>query len=129
MMLAVAMVLASMTMGVANARDWKTNDGKEPFMVRFSQLSAYLGLAPSQMEEVHEINDLFKRQQRESMGKGIERRDDGLRKAIYGNLKLMKGVLAPQQYRKYVTLLNVTNNNNRLIGATAIEGSYLAENK
>lgn len=38
-----------------------------------------------------------------------------MHQAVYGNLKLMKQVLTPDQYRKYVTLLNVTNNNNRAL--------------
>ena len=42
-------------------------------------------------------------------------RDKKMRQAVYGNLKLMKKVLTPEQYRKYVILLNVTNNNNRTL--------------
>ena len=42
-------------------------------------------------------------------------RDKKMRQAVYGNLKLMKKVLTPEQYRKYVVLLNVTNNNNRTL--------------
>ena len=38
-----------------------------------------------------------------------------MRQAVYGNLKLMREALNEDQYRKYVTLLNVTNNNNRMM--------------
>ena len=37
--------------------------------------------------------------------------------------------LTADQYRKYVILLNVTNNNNRLTGAVTFTDIYLAENK
>ena len=45
----------------------------------------------------------------------VSGRDKKMRQAVYGNLKLMKKVLTPEQYRKYVVLLNVTNNNNRTL--------------
>lgn len=41
----------------------------------------------------------------------------------------MKSALSDNQYRKYVTLLNVTNNNNRLTGAVTFTDIYLADNK
>ena len=48
--------------------------------------------------------------------------------AVYGNLKLMKKALSPDQYRKYVTLLNITNNNNRTLGVNTFPEVYLADN-
>ena len=53
--------------------------------------------------------------QGESLRASEKMRDKKMRQAVYGNLKLMKKVLTPDQYRKYVTLLNVTNNNNRAL--------------
>ena len=41
----------------------------------------------------------------------------------------MKKVLNTEQYRKYVALINVTNNNNRLSGFDVVPDSYLADNK
>ena len=102
---------------------------KEPFAVEFSRLSSYLGLAPYQMEEVLNINDYFVQEQRKSLSKDLKRQDERLQKAVYGNLKLMKEALTADQYRKYVILLNVTNNNNRLTGAVTFTDIYLAENK
>ena len=61
--------------------------------------------------------------------KDLKRQDERLQKAVYGNLKLMKEALTADQYRKYVILLNVTNNNNRLTGAVTFTDIYLAENK
>ena len=97
--------------------------------VEFSRLSSYLGLAPYQMEEVLNINDYFVQEQRKSLSKDLKRQDERLQKAVYGNLKLMKEALTADQYRKYVILLNVTNNNNRLTGAVTFTDIYLAENK
>lgn len=51
------------------------------------------------------------------------------KKPCTANLKLMKEALTADQYRKYVILLNVTNNNNRLTGAVTFTDIYLAENK
>ena len=59
----------------------------------------------------------------------FKRSIERLQKAVYGNLKLMKEALTADQYRKYVILLNVTNNNNRLTGAVTFTDIYLAENK
>ena len=36
--------------------------------------------------------------------------------------------LSPDQYRKYVTLLNITNNNNRTLGVNTFPEVYLADN-
>ena len=53
--------------------------------------------------------------QGESLRASDEMRDKKMRQAVYGNLKLMKKALTSEQYRKYVLLLNVTNNNNRTL--------------
>ena len=80
------------------------------------------------MEEVLNINDYFVQEQRK-FEQRPKRQDERLQKAVYGNLKLMKEALTADQYRKYVILLNVTNNNNRLTGAVTFTDIYLAENK
>jgi hypothetical protein len=105
------------------------NGNKEPFAVEFGKLSSYLDLTPSQMDEVYDINEYFKGQQKESLSRDTKRQEERLQKAVYGNLKLMKSALSDNQYRKYVTLLNVTNNNNRLTGAVTFTDIYLADNK
>ena len=48
--------------------------------------------------------------------------------AVYCNLKVMKKALSQDQYRKYVTLLNITNNNNRTLGVNTFPEVYLADN-
>lgn len=129
LIMAVAVLGMSATMNFAKAQCVNEYGNKEPFAVEFSRLSSYLGLAPSQMEEVLNINDYFVREQRKSLSKNLRRQDERLQKAVYGNLKLMKEALTADQYRKYVILLNVTNNNNRLTGAVTFTDIYLAENK
>ena len=129
LIMAVAVLGMSATMNFAIAQCVNEYGNKEPFAVEFSRLSSYLGLAPYQMEEVLNINDYFVQEQRKSLSKDLKRQDERLQKAVYGNLKLMKEALTADQYRKYVILLNVTNNNNRLTGAVTFTDIYLAENK
>ena len=129
LIMAVAVLGMSATMNFAKAQCLNEYGNKEPFAVEFSRLSSYLGLAPYQMEEVLNINDYFVQEQRKSLSKDLKRQDERLQKAVYGNLKLMKEALTADQYRKYVILLNVTNNNNRLTGAVTFTDIYLAENK
>ena len=129
LIMAVAVLGMSATMNFAKAQCVNEYGNKEPFAVEFSRLSSYLGLAPYQMEEVLNINDYFVQEQRKSLSKDLKRQDERLQKAVYGNLKLMKEALTADQYRKYVILLNVTNNNNRLTGAVTFTDINLAENK
>ena len=129
LIMAVAVLGMSATMNFAKAQCVNEYGNKEQFAVEFSRLSSYLGLAPYQMEEVLNINDYFVQEQRKSLSKDLKRQDERLQKAVYGNLKLMKEALTADQYRKYVILLNVTNNNNRLTGAVTFTDIYLAENK
>ena len=129
LIMAVAVLGMSATMNFAKAQCVNEYGNKEPFAVEFSRLSSYLGLAPYQMEEVLNINDYFVQEQRKSLSKDLKLQDERLQKAVYGNLKLMKEALTADQYRKYVILLNVTNNNNRLTGAVTFTDIYLAENK
>ena len=129
LIMAVAVLGMSATMNFAKAQCVNEYGNKEPFAVEFSRLSSYLGLAPYQMEAVLNINDYFVQEQRKSLSKDLKRQDERLQKAVYGNLKLMKEALTADQYRKYVILLNVTNNNNRLTGAVTFTDIYLAENK
>ena len=127
--MAVAILGISATESFAKAQCVNENGNKELFAVEFGKLSSYLDLTPSQMDEVYDINEYFKGQQKESLSRDTKRQEERLQKAVYGNLKLMKSALSDNQYRKYVTLLNVTNNNNRLTGAVTFTDIYLADNK
>lgn len=127
--MAVAILGISATVSFAKAQCVNENGNKEPFAVEFGKLSSMTDLTPSQMDEVYDINEYFKGQQKESLSRDTKRQEERLQKAVYGNLKLMKSALSDNQYRKYVTLLNVTNNNNRLTGAVTFTDIYLADNK
>ena len=127
--MAVAILGISATVSFAKAQCVNENGNKGSFAVEFGKLSSYLDLTPSQMDEVYDINEYFKGQQKESLSRDTKRQEERLQKAVYGNLKLMKSALSDNQYRKYVTLLNVTNNNNRLTGAVTFTDIYLADNK
>lgn len=125
--LAVAAVLMSASVGFAQTSEVKLS--KEPFAVNAERLSSYLQLTPSQYNEVAEINAYFIEKQGESVKASSKLQGKKMHQAVYGNLKLMKKALTPEQYRKYVVLLNITNNNNRLMGINAIPDVYLADNK
>lgn len=125
--LAVAAVLMSASVGFAQSSEVKLS--KEPFVVNAERLSSYLQLTPGQYNEVANINAYFIEKQSESIRSSSRLQAKKMHQAVYGNLKLMKKALTPEQYRKYVVLLNITNNNNRLMGINAIPDVYLAENK
>ena len=56
------------------------NGNKEPFAVEFGKLSSYLDLTPSQMDEVYDINEYFKGQQKESLSRDTKRQRSDCRK-------------------------------------------------
>lgn len=125
MVMAVAALVLSVTMGFAQGSDLS----KEPFLVNMTQLTSYLELHPSQMNEVSLINAYFIEKQNESLRAGDKLRDKKMRQAVFGNLKLMKKALSSDQYRKYVALINVTNNNNRVMHEVSFPDIYLADKR
>lgn len=125
--LAVAAVLMSASVGFAQSGEVRLS--KEPFAVNAEKLSSYLQLTPGQYNEVANINAYFIEKQNESIKSSSKLQAKKMHQAVYGNLKLMKKTLTSEQYRKYVVLLNITNNNNRLMGINAIPDVYLADNK
>ena len=74
------------------------------------KLTQYLKLSASQTDEVSNICDYFAEQMRRA-NHSKSNNDALLYRAVFGNLKLMKQVLTPEQYKKYATVLNVTLNN------------------
>lgn len=78
--------------------------------INVSKLSQYLKLEASQKEEVENITTYFSNQ----MSKATRAKKDQNKKlhdAVYSNLKLMKQTLTPEQYSKYIMLLNITLKN------------------
>ncbi len=109
--LAIIALLLSVTMIYAKSDEKKLS--KEPFAINVQQLSRYLDLEPSQLDKVSEISEYFLEMQKQSLRLKAGKQEKKITQAVYGNLKLMKQTLTPEQYRKYLILLNVTNNNNR----------------
>ncbi len=117
-------VIWAMSLATCWAQDARI--GKIPFDVEFGQLAAFLELSPFQWEEVKKINDRFIRKQNESLKESPAKREKRMQQAIDGNLRFMRIALTNDQYRSYITLLNVTNNNRRVIVYGELPNTYLA---
>ena len=123
LVMAMSALLVSVTMSFAQESSLQ----KEPFVVNVGQLGSDLELRPSQINEVAMINDYFREKQSEGLRGSHKMRDKRMRQAVFGNLKLMKKALSTDQYRKYVALINVTNNNNRMMSGLSFPDVYLAD--
>lgn len=123
LVMAMSALLVSVTMSFAQ----ESSLHKEPCVVNVGQLVSYLELRPSQINEVAMINDYFREKQSEGLRGSHKMRDKRMRQAVFGNLKLMKKALSTDQYRKYVALINVTNNNNRMTSGLSFPDVYLAD--
>jgi len=103
----VATLLLVVTVGFAQSQNGKKS-------VKIEQLTMCLELRPHQMEEVYKINKYFAIQ----LGGAVNTENlfhnsnpERAQNALLGNLKLMKKVLTPEQYNKYVTLIDNTRVN------------------
>ena len=124
LMMAVCVVL--MGMQSVKAQGLYELTGKAPFTIRFGQLSRYLDLQPSQQESVYRISEAFMADQQEALSRSA-RKEELMTHALHANLKQMKEALNEAQYRNYVTLLNVTSNN-QVLSSNLTDG-YLANNR
>ena len=124
LMMAVCVVL--MGMQSMKAQGLYELTGKAPFTIRFGQLSRYLDLQPSQQESVYRISEAFMADQQEALSRSA-RKEELMTRALHANLKQMKEALNEEQYRNYVTLLNVTSNN-QVLSSNLMDG-YLANNR
>jgi len=79
---------------------------------KFDGLAKYLNADMSQKEYLSEIFALSLRKMEREMSKQTVS-EVGMEKAIAFNLANAKSVLTPEQYRKYLTVLNVTLNNSQ----------------
>ena len=126
LMMALSVVLMSMGMQLVKAQGVYELTGKAPFTIRFGQLSRYLDLQPSQQESVYRISEAFMADQQEALSRSA-RKEELMSRASLANLKQMKEALNEEQYRNYVTLLNVTSNN-QVLSSNLTDG-YLANNR
>ena len=124
--MALSVVLMSMGMQLVKAQGLYELTGKAPFTIRFGQLSRYLDLQPSQQESVYRISEAFMADQQEALSRSA-RKEEMMMRAVQANLTQMKEALNEEQYRNYVTLLNVTSNN-QVLSSNLTDG-YLANNR
>lgn len=76
--------------------------------VNMSQLGKTLELADDQKEAVAEIHKTFCAEMMFATQYGQEERDARVEAAIKKDLGFMNYILSPEQYKKYVMLLNIT---------------------
>ena len=124
--MAVCVVLMGMGLQSVKAQGVYESMRKVPFTIRFGQLSRYLDLQPSQQESVYRISEAFMADQQEALSRSA-RKEELMTRALHANLKQMKEALSEAQYRNYVTLLNVTSNN-QVLSSNLTDG-YLANNR
>lgn len=79
---------------------------------KFDGLTKYLNANMSQKEYLSEIFALSLKKMEREMNKQSSSQA-GFEKAIAFNLANAKSVLTPEQYKKYLTVLNVTLNNSQ----------------
>ncbi len=83
--------------------------------VRTERMVRYLDIYSGQFDKVALVNEYFSDQlQKISRIKDEDVRGKKVREAVSENLSLMKSILNVEQYRKYVTLLNLTIRNKGL---------------
>lgn len=75
-----------------------------------SKLTQYLNLSSTQNEKVADICDYFEQEMTRANASKTDNKDK-VRKAVYGNLKLMKQTLDDKQYSSYVRLMAMTLRN------------------
>jgi len=93
----------------ANGNQTKTPE-KWNGSINKAQLGKYLKLSSDQSEEVADICDFFEAEMKMA-NRAKEGQDEKVRKAVYGNLKLMKNTLNEKQYSDYLKLMGMTLRN------------------
>ena len=129
LILTIAVLLTTSYAGFAQSNEMnQVSLSKQPFIVSFESLEKYLDLSFEQVDDVRNINDYFIATQKKGVKSSSEMQPEQMQQAVYANLKLLKEVLTPEQYKKYIGLLNVTNYN-RLLAAktTDTDNIYYAE--
>jgi hypothetical protein len=111
-------VVAMLSMTMAFAEDENVNNVNNvnvyDMSVNYYKLGEALGLNIDQMESVEDVHKAFCA---DMMNAAVAAKDDRkamVDKAIDKDLKYMHYILSDNQYRKYLTLLNVTMNNRGL---------------
>ena len=112
LILTIAVFLATSFAGFAQSNEPnKVSMSKQPFIISFEALDKFLDLSFEQVDNVRNINDYFIATQKKNVKNSPEAQHEKIQNAVYANIKLLKDVLSPAQYRKYIGLINVTNYN------------------
>ena len=119
LILTIAVLLTTSFAGFAQSNEMnQVSLSKQPFIVSFESLEKYLDLSFDQLEDVRNINAYFIATQKSSVKSSTEIQPEQMQQAVYANLKLLKNVLTPEQYKRYIGLINVTNYNRLLAAKT-----------
>lgn len=86
-----------------NAQKWNGSINK-------SKLTQYLNLSYNQHDKVADICDYFEQEMTRANASKVDSKEK-IRKAVYGNLKLMRQTLDDKQYSNYVRLMAMTLRN------------------
>ncbi|MBR1548718.1 MAG: hypothetical protein IJ637_08345 [Prevotella sp.] len=106
----VVVAMLSMTMTFAENENTKSLNSTEAYdmTVNMKKLGQTLELSNDQMEAVAEIHKTFCSEMLFAAQYGKEERDMMVDKAIKKDLAYMGYILSKEQYRRYLTLLNIT---------------------
>lgn len=96
---------------------------------RVKQLTQYLELSMDQQDDVKSIVRHFIQKQKRCDEYDGKRRVVRRQKAMYEHLAQMRAVLNPQQYKKYLIMVNMTNSTYVVDELTNVSDVYLTENK
>lgn len=111
-------VVAVLSMTMTFAENEKLNSVENvsayDMTVNYVKLADCLQLSGDQVELVQDIHTSFSADMMNVAYANADERDFMIKNAIAKNLKIMRLVLNGQQYRKYLTLLNLTFNNRGL---------------
>ncbi len=109
-MILTMMAMFSMTMTFAENENTKALNNVEAYdmTVNMEQLSKTLELTKDQVAGVSEVHNTFSAEMVFAAMYGEVDREKMMDKAIVKNLACMHTLLDKNQYRKYVTLLNLT---------------------
>ena len=129
LILTIAVLLTTSFAGFAQSNEMnQTSLSKQPFIVSFETLENYLDLSFDQLDDVRNINDYFIATQKKSQKLAPEKQTEQMQQAVYANLKLLKDTLTPEQYKKYLCVLNLTNFHRVLAEKESdLNNIYLAE--
>lgn len=113
LILTIAMLFTSLAIFSQSGNMNSNRVEKVPFAISSRNLTRHLDLSYSQTAKVEQINIRFIEMQKTCIGLTPELQEKQLSEVISTNLKSLKSVLNPYQYRRYLILLNMTNNNRK----------------